>query len=90
MGMSVPEFHERRNQTMAGGLNLEKLLAGLSAEARARVESALKDALAKEGAASAFDRSGFDRGPYDRGGANISDLPDPERVFVEKGQDLAR
>jgi hypothetical protein len=63
-------------------LNLEKRLAGLSAEARLRVESVLKEALGKEGELSAkFDRSGFDRGPFDRS----SDIALGEDVFAEKG-----
>ena len=63
-------------------LNLEKRLAGLSPEARQRVETALQEVLAKEGALAAFDRSGFDRGPYDRGGSELS--LDEMREFPEK------
>jgi hypothetical protein len=49
--------------------NLESRLAGLSPEARLRVENALKEALAKEGALAA---AGFDRGPFDRSGYDRS------------------
>ncbi len=74
---------------MAIDLNLEKRLAGLTPEARARVENALKEVLAKEGALEAFDRSGFDRGPYDRTGAEIlsSDITEfPEKPVAEKSR----
>jgi hypothetical protein len=70
-------------------LNLEKHLAGLSAEARLRVENALKEALVKEGALAA---AGFDRGPFDRSGYDRSttELAADEHVFPEKAIDPAR
>jgi hypothetical protein len=65
-------------------LNLEKRLAGLSPEARLRVENALKEALEKEGALAAkFDRSGFDRGPYDRE-SKVEQLEEIEDKFAGK------
>jgi len=76
---------------MSVDLNLEKRLEGLSAEARLRVENALKEALAKEGALAA---AGFDRGPFDRSGFDRSSarevLTDVEHEFVEKGLNPAR
>ena len=65
---------------MPADLNLEKRLAGLSPEARLRVETALKESLAKEGALAAFDRSGFDRGPYDRGGEGLEAMVNPAEL----------
>jgi hypothetical protein len=64
-------------------LDLEKRLSGLSTEARARVEAALKDALGKEGVLAA---AGFDRGPFDRSGYDRSskELTDIDQVFAEK------
>lgn len=71
-------------------LNLEKRLAGLSSEARLRVENALEEALGKEGAGArraAFDRGPFDRSGYDRSTARGTVLDQPaeiEQEFVEK------
>ncbi len=72
-------------------LNLEKHLAGLSAEARLRVENALEEALAKEGAGlrAAFDRGPFDRSGYDRSSAKADLLKEVEQEFVEKGPVIA-
>lgn len=68
-------------------LNLEKRLGALSPEARQRVESALNEALAKEGALAA---AGFDRGPFDRSGfdrsTDLERLDEIERAFVQKGR----
>ena len=63
--------------------DLEKRLAGLSAEARARVETALREAMAKEGelAAAGFDRGPFDRSGYDRSSKEFIDI---DQVFAEK------
>jgi hypothetical protein len=72
---------------MATDLNLEKRLAGLSPEARLRVENALKDALAKEGAIEA---AGFDRGPFDRSGFDRSTVEQAEQAFPEKDMPPAR
>jgi hypothetical protein len=70
-------------------LDLAKRLAGLSPEARLRVENALQEALAKEVAVAA---AGFDRGPFDRSGfdRSASELTDLEGVFVEKNANPAR
>jgi hypothetical protein len=64
-------------------LDLEKRLSGLSAEARARVETALREALTKEGV---LKEAGFDRGPFDRSGYDRSskELTDIDQVFAEK------
>jgi hypothetical protein len=68
---------------MAIDLDREKRLSGLSAEARARVETALREAMAKEGVLAA---AGFDRGPFDRSGYDRSskELTDIDQVFAEK------
>lgn len=73
---------------MATELDLEKRLGGLSAEARARVETALREALTKEGALAA---AGFDRGPFDRSGYDRSskELTDIDQVFAEKAASKA-
>ena len=81
---------------MAVDLNLEKLLAGLSAEARVRVENALKEALEKEGAfqrAAQFDRGPFDRSGFDRSSkAQLGEVEqvDPASAFIEKDLPPAR
>jgi hypothetical protein len=68
-------------------IDLEKDLAGLSPEARLRVESALKEALVKEGALAA---AGFDRGPFDRSGFDRSTAKEFEKEFLAKEQGSAR
>jgi hypothetical protein len=62
------------------GINLEKSLSGLSTEARERVETALREALEKEGAIAeaGFDRAGFDRAGFDRSTVERSELPAKE------------
>jgi hypothetical protein len=76
---------------MAADLKLEQRLAGLSAEARQRVESALKASLAKEGALT---DAGFDRGPFDRSGFDrstaLEDIKNVEHAFEEKDMGPAR
>jgi hypothetical protein len=64
-------------------IDLEKQLAGLSPDARRRVENALNEAIAKEGAPEA---AGFDRGPFDRSGYDRSTVEAVAKEFVAKEQ----
>ena len=67
-------------------IDLKKSLASLSPEARGRVESALQEALAKEGALA---DAGFDRGPFDRSGFDRSTAVE-QKEFLAKDEGPAR